>query len=250
MSRLASGELGFAEVCENDAAALKRSTLLAYDQTTRVVRELGHISQPPKEAAWSVDMSRAMYSAEGGLCSTIYDVQIDAEALIDNPSSVVVSAQGQSFALGEDLDATPDHCTSVALSDYPVLGFDGDAAAFVSYVGDKKGQDRIALPWAIVEIRQSGSTSPIDGVLHPRGLGIISEEVYAFAGQVDGKTGLWTVGSDGSGFLRIGELTLASFSISPNGRSLVAILHGELTPTPEAEDHKVAVYDLGDLYRD
>jgi hypothetical protein len=245
LSRLATGELGFSEICERDAAAEKNGMFLAFDPKTHKVRDLGSVSEPPKVAAWSADTRHAFYTAEGSLCSTIYEHQIDSNGdSQDGPSTISVDAQGERFTLGEDLEASPDHCTKVALSDFPVLARDGSLSAFVCFVDDKHDQQRIDLPWALVAFSAGATTTVVDGVLHPSGLGRTAEGDYVFAGDLAGVSGLWRVGGDGDGLARLADIAVPAMHMSPDTHEVVAILLGELTTSPETETHQIVIYDV------
>ncbi len=245
LSRLDSGELAFAEVCEIDATGDKRSTFLAYDPVTTKVRVLGPVSEPPKVATWAPDGARAWFTAEGSLCATIYEFRSDqGQSPSDQPSSTNVQAQGHSFPLGEDLAAAPDRCTKFSRTDYPALGMNGDLSAFVSYVAGTDGQDRIDLPWALVSFPEQQTKTVLDGVVEPRGLGFAADGQYIFAGNIGGRPGLWRIQPNGVGLTRVGDKALPLMALSPDAKKVLAILVGNLTNPPETQTNAVIMYDL------
>jgi len=245
LSRLDSGELAFAEVCEIDATGDKRGTFLAYDPVTTKLRELGPVSEPPKVVAWSPGGAHAWFTAEGSLCATVYEFRTDqGQSPSDQPSSTTVQAQGHSFPLGEDLAAAPDRCTKLSRTDYPALGMNGDLSAFVSYVAGTDGQDRIDLPWALVSFPDQQTNTVLDGVVEPRGLGFAADGQYIFAGTIAGLPGLWRIAPDGTGLTRLGDEDLPLLAMSPDAKHVVAIVQGELTPNPQAQPSMVVTYDL------
>jgi hypothetical protein len=240
VARLPGGQVSFAIVCLRAVANPPRvGELFAYDPGTSHLASLGATARPPMEVSWSQDATRAIYVADGSLCSTLYE-----HGLGDGPLSTTVRAQGADIPLGEDLDAAPDQCTERGNAQYPAFAPTSDSfAAFARATGERHGQDRIDLPWALVLVTEDGTPSVvIDGVIEPSGLRWLTDGVLVFAGSINGTAGLWVIRQNGTGLAHIGDADLASIAVAPDGPRVVGLVRRP--PEQGLFSNSVAIYDL------
>lgn len=239
LGRLPNGQLGFAEICSREAATA-HSELRAYDPATRKLASMGTTSQRVVSISWAPDMRRALYTAEGSLCATLYD-----HGPVDGPVATVVSVQGASIPLGEDLSRDPDGCTQRGNATRPAFSPDGESyAVFARATQDRSGQDRIDLPWALLVVRPDGNAKTLlDGLGEATDLAWLSGDVLLFAGTVGGQAGLWEVHADGSGLARLASADVRLIDISPDGSRLLAVAQDSM----DIFDTSLLVYDLSGL---
>jgi hypothetical protein len=245
LTRLPTGELGFAETCVHDSSnPPTTSELFAYNIQAQLTRSLGPTSEPPKVMTWRNDMSSAVYTAEGSLCATLY--RHDAQ---DGPLPVEVSLQGHRMPLGEELASAADRCTQFGNADFPVYAPDGRTLALVaSYADGVHGQERIDRPWALMVVSDEGtSMTVLDGIRHPGGLAWLTSEVLVFTGDLGSNHGLWAVRRDGSKLIRVSASSPRWMSLAPDGSAAVGIITNEKPDDPDTSPNEIVWYDLHEL---
>lgn len=219
VTALPTGELGFAEVCDRNSPR-RTADLAAYDPETGHRRSLGATTERPKVMTWAIDMSSAVYTAEGSLCATLYEH--DGR---DGPLQVEVTVQGSRIPLGEELAKADDRCTQVGNADYPAYSPDGQTLALMgAAAAGRRGQARIDQPWALLVVKDAASQTVVDDIRYPGGLDWLADEHLVFTGQIGDVLGLWVVRRDGSDLTLVSTGEIRPIAVSPDRMKVAGLI--------------------------
>lgn len=196
------------------------ATLFALDPQTQQLTNLGETSQSVVGFTWRGDMSSAVYTALGSLCSTLYE-----HGTRDGPLALEVLIDGRRLPVGEDLRLTEDGCTRQSVAGHPSYGPDGETLAFVTAAVDgATGQARVGLQWSLFVNQPDGSQETVlEGLQDPQGVAWLTNEILIVAAKVRGLDGIWTVRRGGTNLARVATRALASISVAPDGHAVAGI---------------------------
>lgn len=243
LTRLPTSELGFVARCVN-ATGYQPAPFLAYDRTTGSFRDLGIGLEWPAAMTWTPDMDTVVYTAEGSLCSTLYQRTPTSHG----PMALDVEIGGRTVPLGEDLSQAEDGCTHRGNADWPAFSPDGSALAVLAApVRSGSGQARIDQPWTLVVVANGQPAALLGGIHYPRGLGWLSPSELIFTGRVGGEDGLWVIGRDDGTLTKVGEIALAWIAVDDDHRVLGVLEDPRLDRGIERLENTIVAYDLSDL---
>jgi hypothetical protein len=208
------GSFGFAQVCFNGPSA----EFVQLDPSSGRTQSLGPATSIPFDAAWSPD-GAITYSTGDVLCTTLN--RLDGQ---DRPISVTVDIDGDQFEAGQDITHLPYGCPVGGRAGFPAVDGEGTLAFMASSDGDTPaGPGLLDRPWAVVVDEDGQGRTVLSGIKDPRDLAWRGDALI-FAGEVDGRGGIWAVDLDGSNLKLLITADVLDFDIDAGGDVLVAIV--------------------------